>query len=341
MRPLTPKSASTASSMRAFSSSASSDSVWVSLTGGGSANRPSAGSWYSPEARFSAGCLSAFAAGRALRVIALDPAFLAFRQPRGGDGSARGAALSSRVQMIGALVVILDIRGRLRLHRDGHSASPKSGFSIRPASQTRRPEFACTPRTMGMKRRPVARKASGRPTSRRPSGNAQLSQGVCQTCAAWAERPCGGDADQPAGAGGQTGGRGNSAQTRGNRHGAQRPGQQPPHGIFAATCRAARARPTRTAAPGTPAPPGRRSAAAGRRPTAPSGPSQLETSRRLALFRLASSAGIADQRQQAPRAPPRAAPGPRRAGPACAAAGSCARRASARASLMAPPRARG
>ena len=33
MRPLTPKSASTASSMRAFSSSASSDRPWLSLTG--------------------------------------------------------------------------------------------------------------------------------------------------------------------------------------------------------------------------------------------------------------------------------------------------------------------
>ena len=59
MRPLTPKSDSTASNMRAFSSSASSDRVWVSFTVTGSASRSSAGSWYSPLARFSADWRSA------------------------------------------------------------------------------------------------------------------------------------------------------------------------------------------------------------------------------------------------------------------------------------------
>ena len=45
MRPLTPKSDSTASSMRAFSSSASSVRCAVSLTTTGSDSRSSAGSW--------------------------------------------------------------------------------------------------------------------------------------------------------------------------------------------------------------------------------------------------------------------------------------------------------
>ena len=45
MRPLTPKSDSTASSMRAFSSSASSDKVCVFLTVGASVSRSSPGSW--------------------------------------------------------------------------------------------------------------------------------------------------------------------------------------------------------------------------------------------------------------------------------------------------------
>ncbi len=144
------------------------------------------------------------------------------------------------------------------------------------------------PRTIGMKRRPVARKASGRPTTRSPSGKAQASAGVFHICAAWAERPVEAMPIMPPLPAGRLAGRGNRP----------RPAATVTVPSGQATSRHMayfRLLPIRARAPQTnsgarkarvaqPKICSSRSAA-----TAPSGPSQLPASRRLALFRLASS----------------------------------------------------
>ena len=168
----------------------------------------------------------------------------------------------------------------------------KCGLLMQARQPDQRPAGMFTiPRRIGMKRKPVARNASGSPTSQKNQRQRPAqAQARATPAPAWVESPPRGDADHAAVAGGQAAWRRGEGPDRPRRSCAQRPGHQPPHGIFERlAAKRARApdkqRARRNATAAKPKICSRRSAA-----TAPSGPSKLATSRRLALLRLASSA---------------------------------------------------
>ena len=128
MRPLTPKSVSTASSMRAFSSSASSDSARVSCTCTGSFSRPSAGKLIFAGDQIERGLLARVCGRQRLaRFLALDAAFAAFGEARRGDRFGRDveriAVLVGLVVEFGLVIfLVIVVRLAKREHRAGAAA---------------------------------------------------------------------------------------------------------------------------------------------------------------------------------------------------------------------------